>query len=259
MGRGPQILSAQQQAMLNAARAAKIALDKADREARAEVEEMLDRRLTPLRARVALSVLDAISHGVPKARVNLEVLGVTTPNAWARWAEQGAAFKANPNHKPYSDDRVPEPPSEPQFAEVEIKAPAAIEDGDTHWPLPASLTAHEHASRLSFVGDPADRRLRVAWSGYVSTAQDAPPTLVGVVEYDPSSPTHWRVVEDPQDKQTAFGVETGALTFEVEQRRGAVPLREALASFVAAANLPRFEAVGLDVDDDDDEDGGDGF
>lgn len=251
MPRGPQILSPQQVRDLEAARAAFLAHNVAEREAKAEYDAMMTRRMLPHRIAVARTVRDAIDHGVPKARVNLEALGVSTPNAWVRWADLAQAFETAGMDMPAATPNLPSAPLPPLYATADIPVretlPAAPE-----WPLPAALGAHEHAHRLSFEGDPANRRINVAWAGYPSTAEDAPETLVGTVQYNPTKPGGWEAAHDPQDKDTLYGIETGALTFEVETRRGVSPLRAALNEFVEAAELPEFVAVGFDADLEDD-------
>lgn len=242
MPRGPQILSPQQRQLLEEARAAHVAYAAAEREAQAEYEVLMNRRLTPYKARLARAVRDAVTSGVPKSRINSEALGVTTPNAWIRWADMAQAFDTGASPAPAYVAPAPTPPLPPQFAEAHIASPERL-DVEPEWPLPARLAAHEHAARLSFIGNPADRRLRVNWPGYESPAPDAPAVLEGVVVYNPERPSGWDVEHDPQDKQTEFGVEPGVLTFEVTTRRGGSPLRTALAEFIAAAELPLFEAV----------------
>ena len=241
MPRGPQILTPQQQRLLEEARAAHLAHDAVERTARAEYDTLMAQRTAPQRAALARAVATAISHGVPKSRVNVEALGTTTPNAYQRWLDLAQA---------YADPALPA-----AYAPVDSapELPEAPAPSPSDYPVPASLRAHEFAEFLAFAGDPRERRLRVTWPGYPSSAPDAPTTLEGIAVYDPSAPTKWRAEFDPQDKQTQFGVETGAFTFEVEQRRGAVSLRQALASYIEAADLPPYEAPGLDVDEDDDD------
>lgn len=235
MPRGPQILTPQQQALLRAAREAHLAFQAAERQAQAEYDLLMSKRTQAERATLARAVLDAVNYGVPKSRINQEVLGTSTPNAWQRWVDLARAF--------VSDQPAPQTTLPPQFAEPVLPTPERI-DGTPDWPLPISLRSHEHAGHLSFMGDPRDRRLRVSWPGYPSTAPDAPATLEGVVAYSPEHPSGWQVEHDPQDKQTPFGVETGAFTFEVQQRRGASPIRDALSDFLAAADLPPLDDGG---------------
>jgi hypothetical protein len=233
--------------MLEEARAAFLAYEKAERAAKVEFEALMATRTQQQRIALARAVATAVNNGVPKARVNQEALGVTTPNAWVRWADLAAAFTQQGVPMPSAQGVTPLPPMEHALP---IRVPETIPSA-TDWPLPATLQAHEHAGVLSFIGDPRDRHLRVVWPAYPSTTPDAPATLEGDVTYDPSLPGRWRATRDPQNKPTTFGTETGAFTYEVEQRRGASPVRQALDSFVAAAELPPYEAPGLDVDEDE--------
>ena len=247
MPRGPQILSPQQQRMLEDARAAYLAFEVAERQAKLEYEALLAQRTHPQRVALARAVSTAVLSGVPKSRINTEALGTSSPNAWQRWADLAAAFTEQGQAMPTPLPHTPLPPMQHALPERVIETAPGVSD----WPLPVALQSHEHARRLSFMGDPRERRLRVVWPGYESTAPDAPSTLEGIVVYDPATATKWRAEHDPQDKPTPYGTETGAFTYEAETRRGVVPLREALNAFTAAAELPPYEAPGLDVDEDD--------
>lgn len=247
MPRGPQILSPQQRQMLEDARAAFLAHQALEAEARAEYEALMERRLRPARARLARAVRDAVAYGVPRTRVNMDVLGVSTPNAWEKWAILATAYDGEP-----VAPAAPQPPAQPHYPEASLPTPPLARPDGNHWPLPAAITAHEHAQRLSFVGDPRDRIVRVTWMDYPSTAPDAPPILEGVAQYNPEARSRWIAVEDPRNVETPYGIETGPFTFEVEQRRGGSPLIEALDSYVAAANLPEYEPPVESQEDDDD-------
>jgi hypothetical protein len=251
MPRGPQILTPQQQSLLRAARAAYEAHEIAEREAKAEYDMLMARRLQPARAELAKAVRDAISYGVPKSRVNQEALGVSTPTAWEKWVNLATAFEANgiiPQGLPAAE---PTPPLAPHFAEAVMPTPEPELPAEPFTPVPTELSVHEHAERLSFVGDPAARQVRVAWKGYPSPAPDAPDVLEGVAAVDVDSPVGWIVVHDPQDEQTPHGIQHGVFTFEILERRGASPLREALNAYIKAANLPEQPVNYLDADDDE--------